>query len=936
MAAWFSKNRSDARWFASSDPAGSKLGSGGGVAQLLADAWRADGRTMFSDWLSASQKLVLLAGGQSRRLPAYGPCGKIFMPVPVMRWAVGHRLDQTLLDMQAADYGRILQSAPKSARVLVTSGDVFLLFPPTLPPIPEADIVGFGMAVAPETASHFGVFFSSREVPGPVEFFLQKPEPARIRELARDHAFFVDTGLWLLSARTVDVLLRRCGWNGGGFRDGVADFYELYAGLGPGLGTRANDPELAALTTHVVPLADAGFFHFGTTRQMIESLSELQNRRTPDPAFADFWRKPHPDMYVLNSDFAFGSRTAENRLVWIENCALPSEFCVTERNALTGLPPGEWTFDMPPGLCVDFVPVGESAFAVRPYGFDDSFSGKLSDAKWMERPAGEWFAVRGIDLAAAGIDAAGDIQELPLFAAVDQPDSEWVQWLTDRAPEPNFVRRDLWVQSPRFSARELGEVVNLTRLFQQRRELSARAAVPFWEHRATNPFFRVDLENAASLYAESKAPDPQATSDQPLERIHELAFTAAVKRCRERDGTPDEREAFALLAERIVGLRAAKPVRPQHRLLDDQILWARSPIRLDLAGGWSDTAPFCLKHGGSVVNIAADLNGQAPVQVFIRACEQRHLVVRSIDLGAETVIRSLSDLENCSQVGSEFSLAKAAFCLAGFHPRFRPDAPATLEEVLEDFGSGLEVSLLAATPKGSGLGTSSVLAATLLAALASAGGVSWDHGEIVQRTLALEQLLTTGGGWQDQAGAIYHGIKLLETQPGFAQEPAVRWLPENLFGTASANRSVLLYYTGLTRIAKTILQEIVRGMFLNSSRHLENLFAIRDHALAAYQAIQRESYEDLCRVVARSWELNCALDAGTNPPEVAAILARVADWTSGAKLLGAGGGGYVVFFAKDPTAALRLREELESRPPNPRARFVNFSISPTGLQITRS
>ncbi|KAB2654356.1 MAG: hypothetical protein DVB31_16840 [Verrucomicrobia bacterium] len=91
-----------------------------------------------------------------------------------------------------------------------------------------------------------------------------------------------------------------------------------------------------------------------------------------------------------------------------------------------------------------------------------------------------------------------------------------------------------------------------------------------------------------------------------------------------------------------------------------------------------------------------------------------------------------------------------------------------------------------------------------------------------------------------------------------------------------------------------------------------------------------------CRVVRRSWELNCALDAGTNPPEVRQILARVADWTAAAKLPGAGGGGYVFLLAKDVEAAARIRQELTDRPPNPRARFVKMKISPTGFQVTRS
>ncbi|MDZ7631787.1 MAG: hypothetical protein U5K74_10685 [Gemmatimonadaceae bacterium] len=92
-------------WFATSDPAATELGSGGGTANLLAEAWRATapGRT-FDEWLAASRKLIVHGGGQSRRLPAYAPVGKLLMPIPVFRWARGQRLDKTLLDLQLTDY----------------------------------------------------------------------------------------------------------------------------------------------------------------------------------------------------------------------------------------------------------------------------------------------------------------------------------------------------------------------------------------------------------------------------------------------------------------------------------------------------------------------------------------------------------------------------------------------------------------------------------------------------------------------------------------------------------------------------------------------------------------------------------------------------------------------------------------------------------------
>ena len=205
MSAYFPGTAEGAGWFAACDPAGSKLGSGGGVAHLLAEAWRSSGgNAPFEEWCdSPSLKLTLMAGGQSRRLPAYAATGKILMPFPALRWADGQRLDQTLLDVQMPGFGHIAARAPLQSRVMVASGDVLLRFPARLPAMPDADILGLGMWVDAHTASHFGVFFTPKSSPEELAFFLQKPKPDEITKLAADHLFLVDTGLWLLSAKAV-------------------------------------------------------------------------------------------------------------------------------------------------------------------------------------------------------------------------------------------------------------------------------------------------------------------------------------------------------------------------------------------------------------------------------------------------------------------------------------------------------------------------------------------------------------------------------------------------------------------------------------------------------------------------------------------------------------------------------------------------------------
>jgi len=147
---------------------------------------------------------------------------------------------------------------------------------------------------------------------------------------------------------------------------------------------------------------------------------------------------------------------------------------------------------------------------------------------------------------------------------------------------------------------------------------------------------------------------------------------------------------------------------------------------------------------------------------------------------------------------------------------------------------------------------------------------------------------------------------------------------------------VLLYYTGVTRLAKNILDEIVRGIFLNSARCLRVIEDIGANALVAASAIRACNYEALVASVRTSWALNQALDSGTNPLAIQSILDEVKDYLAACKLLGAGGGGYLLMFAKDAEAGNRIKNILTENPPNAGARFVDFNISQTGLQRTRS
>ena len=179
-------------------------------------------------------------------------------------------------------------------------------------------------------------------------------------------------------------------------------------------------------------------------------------------------------------------------------------------------------------------------------------------------------------------------------------------------------------------------------------------------------------------------------------------------------------------------------------------------------------------------------------------------------------------------------------------------------------------------------------------------------------------------------------MKLLETPRGFEQNPLVRWLPDDVFTQPEYAQCHLLYYTGITRTAKTILAEIVRRMFLNHGGEIRQLRAMKAHAADMYEAIQRQDFPLMGQLIRKTWQQNQQIDSGTNPDAVRRITDLVDDLCLGYKLPGAGGGGYLYMVAKDPEAAARIRQTLNANRPNANARFVDMTLSKKGLQVSRS
>lgn len=883
-------------FFCTNDPVGRKLGSGGGTTWLLErchEAW--GGALSFADWLASDRRILLHAGGQSRRLPAYAPSGKILTPIPVFRWERGQRLSQTLLDLQLPLYERLMRMAPATIHTMVVSGDVYIRAAAQLPPVPDADVVCYGLWLDASIAKDHGVFVSDRRTPTVLSRMLQKPSVATLNELLQTAFYLTDIGVWMLSDRAVEMLRRRSK------RGGETVCYDLYGEFGCALGTdpAIDDPELRSLSVAVVPLPGGEFYHFGTSSEMISSMLAIQNIVNDQREIMHHGRKPHPSIFVQNAITEAGI-TAENTNLWIENSHVGRGWTLSHDNIITGVPRNDWQVDLGPGQCVDIVPVGDSSFAVRPYHIGDKFAGDEQQRRQFP--------------------VVGSVAEMGLVLAA----------MLAAGAAPQGYRL--------MSAEEIANEANLPRLVEQRRryrQANWQALADNYEH---SVFYQTDLDDAAREFARCgmRLPEPLSVSAPLMTRIHDAMFSSEVLRLTGRDGSTEEKRAFGLLREGLTETVLAARQEPRRSVYADQIVWARSPVRIDIAGGWTDTPPFCLMEGGNVINLAIELNGQPPLQTYIRPCREPHIVLRSIDLGAEEVVETYGQLADFIHVGSPFSIPKAALVLAGFQPGFSQERHASLRDQLEAFGCGMELTLLSAIPAGSGLGTSSILAATVLGAVSDFCSLAWDKNEIGRRTLVLEQLLTTGGGWQDQYGGVHGGVKLLQTSRGFEQSPLVRWLPDDVYTQADCAGCHLLYYTGITRTAKNILSEIVRRMFLNSNSQLALLREMKAHTMDMYEALQRRDFTQVGLLMRETWRQNQALDKGTNPPEVKRLTDLVDDLCLGYKLPGAGGGGYLYMMAKDPEAAARIRQTISANRMNPNARFVDMTLSKTGLQVSRS
>jgi galactokinase/mevalonate kinase-like predicted kinase len=165
-------------------------------------------------------------------------------------------------------------------------------------------------------------------------------------------------------------------------------------------------------------------------------------------------------------------------------------------------------------------------------------------------------------------------------------------------------------------------------------------------------------------------------------------------------------------------------------------------------------------------------------------------------------------------------------------------------------------------------------------------------------------------------------------------EPSVHYVPPDVLDPRTNGGATLLYYTGITRLAKNILQQVV-GRYMDRDRLAMHTLR-RIHALPprVADAMARKDAQAFGRHIDAAWRLNKQLDANSSNEEVERLLERVRPHVFGAKLLGAGGGGFLLMVCQSREDAAAVREMLDADPPNDRARFFDFSVSEEGLAVS--
>jgi D-glycero-alpha-D-manno-heptose-7-phosphate kinase len=303
----------------------------------------------------------------------------------------------------------------------------------------------------------------------------------------------------------------------------------------------------------------------------------------------------------------------------------------------------------------------------------------------------------------------------------------------------------------------------------------------------------------------------------------------------------------------------------------------RAPLRLGFGGGGTDVPAYSHRYGGCVLNATISMYAYASVtprsdrRVGVQLGSLRHYV--------EHEVSSLPKLQPQGQ----------AALVEGILRRFA----LTFGEL-----PPLDLNAWTDAPIGSGLGSSSTLVVVICAVLAEALNIPLGEYELAQLAYEIERVeMAMAGGQQDQYSASFGGVNFME----FHQDGGVLVNPLRIKSTimTELESSLILYYTGVSRESALIIGEQIRAAESTSSRALEALHQIRQEATSMKMHLLRGDLAAFYMALNAGWLAKRETAKSISNPHIEELFSLAIN--SGAitgKLSGAGGGGFIMFFAK--------------------------------------
>ena len=861
------------------DPDGKRVGSGGATFNVLKYIKEIEGGSF-----KGKRILVIHSGGDSKRVPQYSACGKLFSPVPRML-PDGRRstlFDEFIISMSGV--------APRiKDGMLVLSGDVLLLFNPLQIDFQSYDAAAISIKENVKTGQHHGVFLS--DTTGYVKNFLHKIPENELRNLGavndKDNVN-IDTGAILLSGKVVDSLYSLVDTsdkfdkfvNEKSRISFYADFVYPLAKDSTKEQFYKEKPEgdftdelyecrtkiwdkLSSYNMKLISLSPAEFIHFGTTGELLSLMTdnissyeflEWKNRIITNND--NLSECAVSNAYMVNC-VADGSSYVEDSV--LVNCTLGKN-CVISNVELSDK-------NIPDNTVLHGLKLSDGKYVIRKYTVDTN-------------------------------PKENDMWNQPLFVASDSFENSYNdkgEYKTSLCESFNNADTDFIINYSQ-SVEDKIKAHNFISAIKNKMTI-AEAEKEFYGIGITEGIVK-ELED----FAEKSEFGLKTRIYYYMSKVMTME-NRFVNLSEDFEIRCFETIQNAILKESIANLRYNEDYRIK---MDDHIV--ELPIRVNFGGGWSDTPPFCNENGGTVLNAAVKLNGELPIVVKVKKLPDYEVQFESADAHAHTVITDVNEIVDCKNPYDMFALHKAALIACGVIPR---DGSVSLEEILKNLGGGIFLSTgVKNIPRGSGLGTSSILSGACLKAIFGFLGEEISENELYSRVVCMEQLMSTGGGWQDQVGGLTPGFKYLTTTEGIVQDIKCETIDLSDKMKKEFEERYALIYTGQRRLARNLLREVV-GKYISADKDaLYVLSEIQDVATLMRQRLLKDDFEGFVKLLNKHLTLSKTLDNGCTNSCIDQIFVAIEDLIDAKFICGAGGGGFLQVILKKNCTKQDLKERL--------------------------